>query len=109
MKYYKPKDELSTQLLVSIPRKVAVWLNRIGMKSSNGKFMDLSWKISGQQSIIKINDIEIRCNGKIDKLRNPHGTEPWFENLSANLDQFVELERIIYNVLFALEQDLEAQ
>lgn len=126
MDAYYPKDDLSKQLLASIPRKVYLWLVHLsGEKIRNehgefeatgelstkvGNFGRLSWDFAGEQQCIIIEEDETGTEETVriwwcEKAFNPTfvcGTEKWMEDISSNLDQFIQLERRIYDQIEAL-------
>lgn len=99
-------------MLSSIPTKVAAWLDNIGIPRAKGTFNRLDWRIKNNEgvSILMISGeggddlIQIDWNGPPGEIHSVRTNLPWIENISANLDKFVALERAIYDQLEELEE-----
>lgn len=103
------RDNFSQTLLNSIPNKVSAWLRNLGMlKTQKGTLGPLSWRIRNNhgKSYIKINDYHITWQGPIGDVKFVEINAAWASNIALNMDQFVALEKQIYDEIQKVEDAL---
>ncbi len=116
---YQPSDELSTYLLESIPRKVAMWLFNLSVETKDLVFHTGNLKVEfcgaddnghliynyGEpygQDFVEI----VWSNPGFKNVRVNH---PLFAQAAQNLSAFVEIEQAIYNEMQAYQEKLEEE
>lgn len=109
---FSPKDDLSAQLLKSIPRKVAAWLDNLDEDLSvPGDFGQLRWNFGTENGTIIYGEgedsIQIWWTGAVVDPSEVVGSDKRFENIVDNLDFFVEVEKLIYGELEKLQEKLD--
>ncbi len=110
MLHFAPKDNLSKQLLKTIPKKVVAWLDNLGISThGDSQFGDLRWSFDIERSHIKLisPDISISWTGPADSPNWIAGSDQRFENLTENMDFFVHVEQSIYDVLEQLQLKMQ--
>lgn len=104
---YEPKDDVSKQMLLSIPNKVYMWLMQINPKEDDLhiledgslRFTDLHWQFSGEDQFVEIGDTRISWQGSMDNPTDLTGSEQWMENLTDSLVEFIALEFAFYDCM----------
>ena len=114
MNAFYPKEQVSIQLLSSIPRKVSTWINYLGPAAIDLEFSgNLIWNLNNDNPTIIIMDIksdtkiQIWWTGSALSPAFICGSEEWMENINEHLDKFVGLEKLIYDELDKLEAFIE--
>jgi hypothetical protein len=112
---FKPKDDLSKQLMRSIPKKMAALFDRMNLKQNvdySSEF--ISWFVSPKNGWVTFNLpdsgdelFKIEWTGNYLKPRNIQGSDKRFEHLADNLEFLVAVERSIYNNLEKLIPKIE--
>lgn len=106
---FKPRDDFSKALLLSIPNKATAWLRNLQLlKRQNGSLGPLSWRIRNNdlKSFIQINDTRIEWLGSIGDVYYVTVNEAWVDDLAMNMDKFIALEKSIYNEIQKYEDKI---
>lgn len=106
---FKPRNDFSQNLLTSIPVKVSAWLRNLDMlKTQKGSLGPLSWRIRNNngKSFIKIGDTHIQWQGPIGNIGFVQINQSWADDIAKNMDQFVALEKSIYDEIQKVEDAL---
>jgi hypothetical protein len=112
---YTPKTAIDRQLLASVLQKVFNWLSHVDPEiAEQGTYDKLSWhfNVDGQSSIfIDSNDYptQVWLQGNLMNPTTVYGLESWMEDISGNLDLFVEFERMIYDVIEKIAEAARAR
>lgn len=103
---FKPKDDLSKKLLISIPKKLAALFDRMNLKQDHDYVCEsVSWHVSKKMGWVKFTvtgfdeDFMIEWTGNYLNPKTISGSDQRFEYLTDNLDFFVSVERAIYDAL----------
>lgn len=112
---FKPKDDLSKQLMRSIPKKMAALFDRMNLKQNTDYSSEfISWFVSPKYGWVTFTlpdagdeIFKIEWTGHYLKPRNIQGTDKRFEHLTDNLEFLVSVERAIYSKLEKLIPKVE--
>ena len=101
---YSPKTDIDKKLLASVLQKVFNWLSNVDPEIAQvGEYGILSWYFDGdEQSGICINNdnpTQVWLRGELMNPTSVYSLESWMEDISNNLDLFVEFEKMIYDVV----------
>lgn len=111
---FEPKNDLSAELLRSIPRKVNAWLENLKQPIMGpGEIGPLKWNFTSEGGSIIYDDVDgmesfaqIMWVGPLDKIEHVYGSDERFEDLTQDLAFFTALEKNIYDELEKLQRQL---
>jgi len=100
---YTPLSDLSLNLLHSLPKKVMMWLQGLGVTSKSGKVGRVTYYFPADtvdsHLIIDTTEGPIRIDWSMDihSAAGTTGSHIYFLDLENHLDWFIELEQLVYN------------
>lgn len=111
---YSPQSDISLNLLHSIPKKIMLWLQSVGVTSNFGKIGHIFYNFPKDKNnsyvVIDTSDGEIRIEWKMDihSTDGTVGSHVYFLDLENHLDWFVQLEKTVYDDLEMLNQLIDS-
>jgi hypothetical protein len=111
---FEPKNDLSKELLRSIPRKVNAWLENLKQPITGpGELGPLRWNFGPDSGSIIYEDVDgmesyaqIIWHGPVNNIETIYGSDERFEDLTQDLSFFTTLEKNIYDELEKLQRSL---
>lgn len=107
--FFTPASPFGFQLLSSIPKKMAAWIESLSISSIDENAIDferVEWFFDGFTGHIKFNDVVLRWTGEVECISDIDVSVKELADTEMHIQKFIDFEQGIYGEMRAFSEKL---